>query len=178
MRKRLSLAVALLSTAAALAGNPIRISSPLFSFLVVEPDGWRLDLQGAAQIAHFVLTPEGSTWRNSKLAIFGRFVPAEPSETIEQFLAGDEGRFREECPVPQIKQLSLDLKGSHDFNVRSYVCPGNQDDVVAVAQVPSHFAVFILSAQSGGRVGDGMEAFKEVLEGFHWLGGRQRSPRP
>lgn len=162
--------VALLSTAATLGGNTVRITSPYFSFLISEPDEWTLDLQSASQIAHFVLTPKGVTWRTSDLVIFGRFVRAESSDTLESFLQADKEKFAEGCKSPQVHDLDWDLEGAHPFQVRSYVCPGTQDEIVAVAQVPRYFAVFILSAQLGGNVSDGKEAFKEVLNGFRWLG--------
>ncbi len=162
--------VVLLVVATAAGGNVVRITSPYFSFLISEPEDWTLDLESAAQIAQFVLTPEGRNWRDSDLVIFGRFVPAGPSETMESFLKADSDQFAQGCKTGKVRDLKWDLDGAQEFQVRSYICPGTQDDVVAVTQLPRFFAVFILSAQLGGDIADGQEPFKEVLSGFRWLG--------
>ncbi len=162
--------VVLLVATTASGGNIVRVTSPYFSFLISEPEDWTLDLESASQIAQFVLTPQGISWRSSNLVIFGRFVPAGPSENMESFLKADSEQFAQGCKTGKVRDLDWELEGAQKFQVRSYICPGLQDDIVAVTQLPRFFAVFILSAQLGGDIADGQEPFKEVLSGFRWLG--------
>ena len=163
------------------AGRTIRISSPQFAFLIDEPEGWMIDVQSAVQIANFVVHRQGTTWRNADVAVFGRFLPREGEETLEDFVKDDELRFQQNCPISAIKLLDLELREDrlHEFLVKAYDCPAAQSEVVAIAQVPSFFIIFSLSSQRGQEALErGMEAFRELVGSFRFLPRQVRRPRP
>lgn len=183
MRLLISLLLVFCSVYPLDAGRTIRISSPQFSFLIDEPDGWMIDVRSAIQIANFVVHRQGTTWRYADVVVFGRFFPREPDQTLEDFVKDDELRFRQNCPLAQIKRLDLDLgkERYHEFLVKQYTCAGSHSEAVAMAQVPGYFVLFSLTTQKAPEIlQGGMDAFKELIESFRFLPGRgsHRSRNP
>ncbi len=169
MRKLLAGLALCLAASWAFSGNSIRLNSRMFSILVTEPDGWALDLETASQIAHFALYEPGSSWRRGDPVIFGRFVPREGEEEVDEFVRDDEDRFRLQCPGVRVGRLEFDLQTPYSFTVRTYECPGASSEWVAIAPVPSSFAIFVFSARRAELLEARRGAFEEVLQGFRWL---------
>lgn len=159
------------------AGRSIRINGPGFAFMITEPEEWVIDFRSAAQIAHFVITPGGMSWRTADLAIFGRFVEKTQAESLETFLAADEKRFLEECPLPEIEPIQFDFQGADAFLSRSYQCLGSQNELVAVTDYGTHFGVFILSSRSSDFPPAAKRLFGGVLESLKWMPEKERKPR-
>ncbi len=152
-----------------LPGGTLRFNLPSFSFSITEPEGWMVDHRSAAQVAHLVLNEKGKQWRQADLVIFVRFVPNQEQESAEAFLQADEERFMEQCAFAEIQDVDLHLDGFQPYLIKSYECPGIQTEIVAVTQVSSHFALFVLSSQKGNDASRGLEPFRMVLDTFRWV---------
>ncbi len=179
MRSIVALLIMFCSVYLLAAGRTIRISSPQFAFLIDEPEGWMIDVQSAVQIANFVVHRQGTTWRGADVAVFGRFLPREGEETLEDFVKDDELRFQLNCPMSEIKRLDLEPREgrTHEFLVKTYNCPATQSEIVAIAQVPNFFVIFSLSTQKGEKALErGMDAFQELLRSFRFLPRQVRQP--
>lgn len=165
-----------LTVSQAFAGRPVRLSSPGFSVVVSEPEGWVLDVSSAAQVSHVVLYEKGKNWREAEVVIFGRFISRSPDESRDDFVESEEEKFNRQCAFGDISREDLDLQSAHDFLVKFYDCPGFQSEIVAVAEVPSFFVVFTLTAQTLVDPRTAVEPFKEVLNEFRWIP-RESLPR-
>jgi hypothetical protein len=169
MKRFLALLVLLISSTLLSGGNTLRFTTPSFSFLITEPEGWMVDHRSAAQVAHLVLHEKGQAWRTARLVIYARFVPNSRDESPEDFLKADEQKFLEQCPFAEISDVDMEIGGFQQYLVKSYECPGIQTEVVAVTSLSSDFALFVLSSQRGSDISAGMGPFKEVLETFRWV---------
>ncbi len=151
------------------AGTSLRFNSPLYSFVIEQPDGWIVDVQSVAQIANFVVHPAESTWRSASVVIFGRFVPRSASETLSEFVKQDEERFRASCTGARVGDVDWKADLDRTFLLKSFTCVNQRKEIVAVTELPSYFGIFILSGQKALAVDEAASSFQVLLAGFQWI---------
>ncbi len=153
----------------ALAGASLRFNSPLYSFVIGQPEGWIVDARSVSQIANFVVHPAETSWRTAPVVMFGRFVPRSEGETLADFVKQDEDRFKSGCTSPQVKNLNWGLDLERTFLFKSFVCFSQRKEIVAITEVPSYFGIFILSGREASAVDEAAPSFNALLEGFRWI---------
>jgi hypothetical protein len=151
------------------AGTSLRFNSPLYSFVIEQPDGWIVDVQSVSQIANFVVHPAESNWRSAPVVIFGRFVPRSPSETLSAFVKQDEERFRAGCAGARVGGIDWNAELDKTFLLKSFTCVNQRKEIVAVTELPSYFGIFILSGQEALAVDEASSSFQVLLAGFQWI---------
>ena len=169
MWKAVLLLFLLLPPAALAKGKTLRVNGRGFSFSISEPEGWVVDFRSAAQIANFVMHPKLSTWRESSVVVFGRFLAKQPKETLETFVDNALEEFQNSCPFFDIQDSDLELDGPQSFTTKILRCPGVRHEMVAVTEVPGFFVAFVLSADSPNGLREAQSPFQEVLSSFLWL---------
>lgn len=151
------------------AGMSLRFNSPLYSFVIEQPDGWIVDVQSVSQIANFVVHPAETDWRSAPVVIFGRFVPRSASETLSDFVKQDEERFRAGCTGARVRDLDWKADLERTFLLKSFTCVNQRKEIVAVTEVPSYFGIFILSGQEALAVDAAAGSLQVLLAGFQWI---------
>lgn len=156
-------------TAVTSGGRTLHLGYRDFSFSIAEPEGWSIDFHSALQIANFVAHPKGSSWRESDVAIFGRFFRRPEDQTLEQFLEADTQAFQDRCPFYEIRDPGLELKDSRRFLAKEIHCPGLRYEVIAVTETPHYFVTFVLSSNRPDRMKAEIPAFQVLLSSFAWF---------
>ena len=151
------------------AGTSLRFNSPLYSFVIEQPDGWIVDVQSVSQIANFVVHPAETDWRSAPVRIFGRFVPRSASETLSAFVKQDEDRFRASCTGARVGDVDWEANLDRTFLLKSFTCINQRKEIVAVTELPSYFGIFILSGQEALAVDEASSSFQVLLAGFQWI---------
>lgn len=176
----LPLACLLISMPAVDGGRTLRVRGMDYSFLVTEPAGWTIDVGSAIQVANFVMHPEGTQWREADVVAFSRFFPRNQDEELENFLQSELAGQEVLCPKLVISDLHLDLELNPETRTRpgivakSCACPGGKQEVVAFAEVPDYFVIFVLSARDEASISKALPTFQQLISSFRWLG-RPRS---
>lgn len=147
-------------------GRTVHLVANGYSFRVLEPAGWKLDLRSAPQLAAFILYPAERNWRRSETVIYANFLPAE-KKTLAEFLEADRDRFREDCGCPDdgepARPRALGL-----FQVQQYRCPTGRDEMMAAAQMGEFHFVLLLSSESDEGFKAALPVFEKVVDRFSW----------
>lgn len=165
----LALIVVLGTVSPVQGGRTLRLGVSGSSFSVTEPEGWRIDLTSAHQIANFVMHPLNTTWRESAVVAFGRFIPKKPKETLRTFLENDLKEFQLRCPFYETGEVDLEVRGSREFLTKALHCPSRRHEIVAVTEVPGFFIAFILSSNQGDQLQSALPPFQDLLSSFLWF---------
>lgn len=150
-------------------GRTLRIGGRDYSFSITEPEGWNIDFTSAQQIANFVMHPQNTTWRESDVVAFGRFVPKAPSETLRTFLDDDLKEFQLRCPFYEAGDVTLEVIGARAFLTKALHCPTMRHEIIAVTEVPGYFVTFVLSSNQGEQLQSALLPFQDLLSSFRWF---------
>ncbi len=162
--------ILLLSTVYPLqGGRTLRIGGRDYSFSITEPEGWNIDFTSAQQIANFVMHPRNTTWRESDVVAFGRFVPKAAAETLRTFLDDDLKEFQLRCPFYEAGDVKLEVIGTRAFMTKALHCPTMRHEIIAVTEVPGYFVTFVLSSNQGNQLQSALPPFQELLSSFRWF---------
>ena len=138
-----------------------------FTFQLIEPQGWVIDPR-FPQIAQFVMYERGQSWRNADSVVYVSLVPRESDETLEDFVEDSVQNFKDSCPLFDVSELDLKLKGRHRFMSKAYECTGTRYELASVTAVDQFFVLFVLSARDPLWLEKGREPYKRVLSSFAW----------
>jgi len=176
---RLLAGIVLLCTVCPLeGGRTLRIGGKDFSFSITEPEGWTIDFAAAQQIANFVMYPMNTTWRESEVVVFARFLPKETQETPEVFLENKLKEFQQRCPFYETGDVKLELSGGPTFVAKAFHCPSMRHEIVAVTEVPGFFITFVLSSNQRNRLQGALSPFRELLSSFLWVPRKSETEQP
>ncbi len=159
-------------------GRTLRIGGRDFSFSVTEPEGWTIDFTSAQQIANFVMYPMNTTWRESDVVAFARFLPKGSQETLEVFLGNNLKEFQRRCPFYETRDVKLELSGAQTFVAKAFHCPSMRHEIVAVTEVPGFFITFVLSSNQRNQLQSALSPFRELLSSFLWVPRKSDSEQP
>ena len=176
---RLLAVIVLLCTVCPLeGGRTLRIGGKDFSFSITEPEGWTIDFAAAQQIANFVMYPMNTTWRESDVVAFARFLPKGTQETLEVFLENKLKEFQQRCPFYETGDVKLELSGGPTFVAKAFHCPSMRHEIVAVTEVPGFFITFVLSSNQRNRLQGALSPFQELLSSFLWIPRNSENEQP
>ena len=162
--------ILLLSTVYPLqGGRTLRIGGRDYSFSITEPEGWNVDFTSAQQIANFVMHPRNTTWRESDVVAFGRFVPKAPGATLRTFLDDDMKEFQLRCPFYEAGDVKLELIGVQAFLTKALHCPTMRHEIISVTEVPGYFITFVLSSNREDQLQSALLPFQDLLSSFRWV---------
>ncbi len=178
MRTILALILLLSSVLPLQGGRTLRIGGRDFSFSVTEPEGWTIDFTSAQQIANFVMYPLNSTWRESDVVAFARFMPKSSQETLKAFLESNLEEFQQRCPFYETRDVKLELSGGQEFLTKALHCPSMRHEIVAVTEVPGFFITFVLSSNQRNRLQSALAPFRELLSSFLWVPRKSETEKP
>ena len=147
----------------------MRIGDKDFSFSITEPEGWTIDFAAAQQIANFAMYPMNTTWRESDVVAFARFLPKGSQETLEVFLGNNLKEFQQGCPFYETGDVKLELSGAQTFVTKAFHCPSMRHEIVAVTEVPGFFIIFVLSSNQRNQLQSAFFPFRELLSSFLWV---------
>lgn len=150
-------------------GRILQLYGKDFSFKVIEPEGWVLDTRSAPQIANFIFHPVGQDWRRAEAVIFARFIARSDETTLNGFLEENQTQFEEDCPFAEGDMPEFVSEKVNDFELRSYICPGFGNEIVAVKEVPRFFVLFSLNSSMNEGLKGGFPALKQILHSFQWI---------
>ena len=156
----------------------MRIGGQDFSFSVTEPEGWMIDFSSAQQIANFVMYPLNTTWRESDVVVFARFLPNRSEESLEAFLGNNLEEFQQRCPFYETRDVKLKLSGAQTFMTKALHCPSMRHEIVAVTEVPGFFITFVLSSNQRNRLQSALSPFRELLSSFLWVPRKTETEQP
>jgi len=169
MGRVLTLVILLCTVCTLEGGRTLRIGGKDFSFSITEPEGWTIDFSSAHQIANFVMYPMNTTWRESDVVAFARFLPKGSQETLEVFLENNLKEFQQRCPFYETGDVKLELSGARTFVAKALHCPSMRHEIVAVTEVPGFFITFVLSSNQRNRLQSAFSPFRELLSSFLWV---------
>ena len=178
MGRVLTLIVFLCTVCTLEGGRTLRIGGTDFSFSITEPEGWTIDFSSAHQIANFVMYPMNTTWRESNVVAFARFLPNGSQETLEVFLGNNLKEFQQRCPFYETREVKLELSGAQTFVAKGLHCPGMRHEIVAVTEVPGFFITFVLSSNQRNQLQSALSPFRELLSSFLWVPRKSESKKP
>jgi hypothetical protein len=159
-------------------GRTLRIGGKDFSFSITEPEGWTIDFNAAPQIANFVMYPMNTTWRESDVVAFARFLPKGSQETLEVFLENNLKEFQQRCPFYETGDVKLELSGAQTFVTKALHCPSMRHEIVAVTEVPGFFITVVLSSNQRDRLQSVLSPFQELLSSFLWVPRKSETKEP
>jgi len=169
MGRVLTLVILLCTVCTLEGGRTLRIGGKDFSFSITEPEGWTIDFSSAHQIANFVMYPMNTTWRESDVVAFARFLPKGSQETLEVFLENNLKEFQQRCPFYETGDVKLELSGARTFVAKALHCPSMRHEIIAVTEVPGFFITFVLSSNQRNWLQSAFSPFRELLSSFLWV---------
>lgn len=149
--------------------HSVWIDGKAFAFQIKEPKGWILDFHSAAQIANFVMHEEGTTWRAAGALVSVRFFE-KTGDDLKSFVDQEFSHLAYSCPFFETEQLPTLPPAVPGFDFMAFECSPQRHELVAVTELPDHFAVFSLSCTSVDYLRKVVPVFEQALLSFQWLG--------
>lgn len=139
-------------------------------FVVKAPEGWVIDDEGSAkQGVTAILSPKGSSWKESVAFMYVNAVCRCGAKSLEEFIDGDVKKFREHSPELKVSDgPAMKLEGGQEVPVKHFST--NRVESVVYVEAGETVLIFVLTSRAQKDHDASMSLFNQFVSSYKLVG--------
>lgn len=139
-------------------------------FVVKAPEGWVIDDEGSAkQGVTAILSPKGSSWKESVAFMYVNAVCRCGAKSLEEFIDGDVKKFREHSPELKVSDgPAMKLEGGQEVPVKHFST--NRVESVVYVEAGETVLIFVLTSRAQKDHDASISLFNQFVSSYKLVG--------